>query len=261
MNISLKCRDLFWEIEESIMNYYDCNKNNFAKINAGVEELIAGAEACLKLVQDNNLSNEEFYNLLLKFAYIDNWTTEDYYHVIALSNNIKVSSVDIIKTTMHKNNEIGINFKILSSDDFINNHEYFYSIDTIKKLIKNKKIILISEEERIIINSKDEYNPEEYVSFALSFNKDSIKKDFFTKNGKYYGFTLKYIRNSLNKKKLLELYRTHLMHTNCEIDAITNKKSWNDDNFKRLVKEYKSQYKKKDYNSRLTKLNEFRRTR
>ena len=51
------------------------------------------------------LTNKEFYDLLLKFAFISNWNTYDCYKVSELAYNMNFVGDTVIKTTMHVTNQ------------------------------------------------------------------------------------------------------------------------------------------------------------
>ena len=273
MNVDLSCKNLQWEVEGAARNFYDYGKINLSEINSGVEELINGAESCLSMItSERELTDEQFYESLLKFAFITEWSEYDCYHVLELAHNLKFVGDEVIKTTMHANvqkteghgrnfswwdEEVGIDFRILYTEDFIVDYEHFYTIEEIKKLINDKKIIIVSEEKRNLAWDEKNYKEENYQRFDYAYDDYSMKHEFFDKNGKFYPYTLKYIRSNFDKKELIKLFKEHLDHSNREIYGATHKSSWNAKHFKKVAEEYSSEFKKQGYAKRLRKLNDY----
>ena len=273
MNVSLKYKILYWKLEESARNFYDAGKINFSEINSGVEELIDGAESCLTMIYDRSmLTDEQFYEMLLKFAYIYDWNGYDCSCVLGLAHNLEFIGEAVIKTTMHANiqnteghgrdfswwnEEIGIDFRILYTKDFTVDYDHFYTIEEIKKLIDTKQIIIICEENRNLAWEKSNYKKEEYQEFDYAYDDYSMKYVFFNKNGKFYPYTLKYIRSIINEKTLLELFKDHLDHSRREIYGATHKSCWTGDHFKKVAEEYSQEFKNQGYAKRLKRLNKF----
>ena len=130
-------------------------------------------------------------------------------------------------------------------------------IEEIKKLIDEKKIIIICEEERNLAWDKEDYEEEEYQRFDYAYDDYNMEHSFFSKEGKFYPYTLKYIRSRVNKKELSKLFKEHLEHSNREIYEATHKSSWTEDHFKKVAEEYSQEFKNQGYAKRLKKLNEF----
>ena len=271
MNVELTEKNLYWEVEGAARDFYDGEKMDFSEINSGVEELIGGAESCMKMISDRkNLTNKEFYDMLLKFAYITDWNDYDCYKVLELAYNMKFVSDAVIKTTMHAvfqkteghgrdfswwDEEVGIDFKVVYTKDFKVDYEHAYSVEEIKRLIDEKKIVIISEEERSLAWDKKNYKKEGYQRFDNAYDDYSMKHRFFDETGKFYPYTLRYIRSRVNKKELLKLFKEHLEHANREIYDATHKSCWNGEHFKKAVEQYSGEFKKQGYAKRLTKLN------
>ena len=274
MNVELNEKNLFWEVKGIAKDFYDGKKVDFSEINSSVEKLIDGAESCMKMISDRrNLTNKEFYDMLLKFAFITNWSDYDCYKVLGLAYNMNFVGDAVIKTTMHAtvqkteghgrdfswwNEEVGINFKVVHTKDFKVDYKHTYSVEEIKKMIDEKKILIISEEERSLAWDEKNYKKEKYQRFDYAYDDYSWKHRFFDETGKFYPYTLRYIRSKVNKKTLLKLFKEHLEHTNREIYEATHEKCWNGNHYKKAVEEYSGEFEHQGYAKRLTKLNETR---
>ena len=218
------------------------------------------------------ISDKDFYSMLKEFAYINNWDDYDCYNVLEMAYNTKFAGHDIINTTMHAvvqkteghrrdfswwNEEIGINFEILYTEDFKVDYEHFYTTKEIKKLIAEKKILIVSEEERSLDYEKANYKKEKYQRFDCAYNKHNMRHEFFEETGKFYKYTLKYIKKKLNSKQLKKLYSEHLEHVECEIDeAIDGSKFGSNSSWAHVAKEYSKEFEKCGYAKRLTRLQE-----
>ena len=269
MNVELKERILYWEVEGIGNDFDDSEKIDFSEINSGVEEIIDGAEACLKMISDRKkLTNKEFYDLLLKFAFISNWNTYDCYKVLELAYNMNFVGDTVIKTTMHAihqkteghgrsfswwNEEVRINFKVAYTKDFKVDYEHAYSVDELRRLIDEKKILIISE--RSSDCDEKNYKKEKYQRFDKPYDDYSWKNDFFGETGKYYPYTLRYIRSKLNKEKFLKLFKGHLENANKEIYEATHEECW-DKSYKKAIKAFSAEFEQQGYAKKLTKLNE-----
>lgn len=92
------------------------------------------------------------------------------------------------------NEEVGIDFKIIYTKDFDVDYEHFYTAEEIKKLINEKKIVIISREERDLISDEENYKKEDYQMFDDAFDDYSMQYEFFNEGGKFYKYTLMYIK-------------------------------------------------------------------
>ena len=274
MNVELNERKLYWEIDAMARDFYDGKKADFSETNSGVKELIDGAESCMKMISDRkNLTNQEFYHLLLKFAFISDWNDYDCHKVLELAYNMNFVGDAVIKTTMHTtvqktdghgrdfswwNEEIGIDFKVAYTKDFKVDYEHTYSIEEIKKLIDEKKILIISEEERSLSWDKKNYKKEEYQRFDYAYDDLNWEHRFFDDTGKFYPYTLRYIRSKVSKKVLLKLFKEHLEHANREIYEATHTNCWYESHYKKAIEKYNAEFKKQGYSKKLKYLNGIR---
>ena len=185
MKIDLDLQHLYWSFRQTVDNYTETKNIDFTPINVNIEKFVSGAEACKCIIDNKELSEEEFYDMLLKFAFVSSWDEYDYRDVLNLANN------------------------------------HTYSIDE---------------------------------------NKPSgiIKHDFFSKNGMFYPFTLRYIRNMLKEENFKELLSKYLEHINMEIDDVTTPEAWVEDKNIYISKKYREEYKKKDFVKRLAKVRKAR---
>lgn len=273
MNIELINQSLFWEMSEAVDNHVNGEKINFNTLNNGMEQLLHGAENCLKMIDNRkNLSDEEFYKKLLEFAYINDWNEYDCFRVLEIAYNMKFDGEALIKTTMHTvvqkteghgrdfswwNEEVGIDFRIFYTKDFEVDYEHFYTTEEIKKLIAEKKILIVSEEERSLAWEEDNYKKEKYQRFDYAYDDYSMKHEFFDETGKFYKYTLKYIKKKLNSRQLKKLYSEHLDHVEGEVYEATDGRNYgSDSSWAHTAKEYSKEFEKCGYAKRLTRLKE-----
>ena len=267
MNIDLRYINLYWELDAAIQEYKKSGMVDFSEINLEVEELIAGAESCLEMINNRRkMPDVVFYKKLLKFAYINSFNDFDYQHIIELMLNTKFSGQATILTTMHDSilkqeghgrsfdswfEEIGINLKIFYTEDANINRNHIYSITEIKSLLAEGKIAILYESERQLDYENEDYVKEEYQEFECTGDK------IFVNSGKHNPYMLKYIRSHISTKQLLKLFKDHLQHVNSEINYVTDRKNYELDSFKSSViaSEYCDEFKEKGYAKRLAKLN------
>ena len=267
MNIDLKYKNLYWELDYAIQEYEKNGNIDFEEINDGVEELIDGAESCLEMINNRRkFNNKDFYLNLLKFAHINGLSDYDYQHILELAYNKKFPGKAVIMTTMHDittkteghgrsfdyfEEEIGINLKIYYTENANINLDHVYTIAEIEELLDENKVLIMYEEERKLGSEDEEYQSEKYQEF------ESIYDDFLKTTGAYYPYTLKYIYNSIPKRKLLSLFKEHLQHINTEINHITDPKRSEIISPKSniVISEYSDEFKEKGYAKRLSKLN------
>lgn len=269
MNVDLMYRyiNLYWELDWAINAYEKNNKIDFSKLNNGVEQILTGAESCLKILNERKkLTDEEFHNLLLKFAVINNWCDDDYRKILEIAYKKKFIGIENIMTSMHKtirkseghgrdfswwNDTMAINLKVVYTEDAKLNPKHVYSVSEIEKLVNENKIVILYEEERQQGTEWESYLIENYKKFEWATN------EFFKKSGKYVPYTIKYIRSKTPKRKLLELYKKQLLHANSEINRVTDPKRSEIISPKSsiIVSEYYDEFKEKGYAKRLTRLN------
>lgn len=267
MNIDLRYKNLYWELAYAIQEYENKGIIDFEEVNNGVEELIDGAESCLEMINNRRKFNhKDFYRNLLKFANINGWSDYDYQHILELAYNKKFPGKAVIMTTMHDittkteghgrsfdywDEEIGIDLKIYYTVYANINPNHVYSISEIEQLLDENKIIIMYEEERKLGNENEEYTSEKYQEF------ETVEDEFFKVNGAYHPYTLKYIYNQIDKKKLLKLFKEHLQHINTELNYATDSKNseFNTPKANIIISEYHDEFKERGYARRLSKLN------
>ncbi len=255
MKIDMTRNCLYWETQKAYVDLDVGNQINFNTFKNGIEELLYRTEICSKLISNiDKYSDEEFYNLLLSFAYIKEWDENDYYNVLGLAYNLKFIGDTVIKTSMHYNvqkseghgnnfswwdEDMGIDLKVLYTEGFEVDEDHVYTVDEIKKLLDDKKIIILCEEERDFDFDEDSYEHEEYFMFDYAYEDYNIYFEFFGEEGKYYKYTLKYIRSMVGKKELLKIYKEYLNYSIKEINEIKsliNDSSIGEEYTKRLEK-------------------------
>ncbi len=270
MDIKLNKQMLFWEMKEIVENYNNGKDGDFTKLNLRMEQLFQEAESCQEMIDNKEkLSENEFYNMLNKFAYISGWTDYDCYNVLELAYNMDFINEAVIKTTMHTTldksekkgrdfrlwkEEVGINFVILYTKDFQVDYEHVYTIEEIKKLLAEKKIIIVSKEERDLSWDKDDYEKEEYIEFPYAYDDNNMQYEFFNKNGKFYKYTLMYIKKKLTNKELINILLEHLNHIECEVYDTTDGSNYQNLSWSHVAKEYAKKYEACGYSKRLEKL-------
>ena len=249
---------------------HGCGKKvDFTEVNRRMEQLLHGAESCQEMIDNRRkISDIDFYNMLKEFADIS-WADYDYYNILEMAYNTKFAGDATIKTAMHTvgrkveghgrdfswwNEEIGIDLKILYTEGFEVDYEHFYTTKEIKQLIAEKKILIISEEERNLAWEEDNYKKEKYLRFDCIFDDYSTKSEFFDETGKFYKYTLKYIKKQLNNRKLKKLFSENLDHVEDEIYNVTS--SSGTKNWDYVTKEYSKVFEENGYAKRLTKLKE-----
>lgn len=273
MYIELVRQMLFWEMREAVEKHENGEKADFTEVNQRIEQLLHGAENCQEMINNRRkISDKDFYSMLNEFAYIGDWDDYDCYNVLEMAYNTKFAGYDTINTTMHTtvleteghgrdfswwDEEIGVDFKILYTKDFEVDYEHFYTIEEIKKLIAEKKILIVSEEERSLAWEEDNYKKEKYQRFDYAYDEYNIKHEFFDETGKFYKYTLKYIKKKLNSRQLKKLYSEHLDHVECEVYEATDGRNYGSDStWAKVAKEYSKEFEKCGYAKRLTRLKE-----
>ena len=202
MNIELSRQNLLWEMSVAVDNHVNGEKIDFNTLNNRMEQLLHGAENCLEMIDNRKkLSDEEFYKKLLEFAYINDWNEYDCFRVLEIAYNMKFDGEALIKTTMHTadqkteghgrnfswwNQEVGVDFRIFYTKDFEVDYEHYYTIEEIKKLIAEKKILIVSEEERNLAWEEDNYKKEKYQRFDYAYDEYNMEHRFFDETGKLF---------------------------------------------------------------------------
>lgn len=271
MYIELIKKNLYWEMREILDEYEDGRKVDYTQMNESVEELLHGAESCKEMINNRrNISDIDFYRRLKEFACISGWDEYDCYNVLEMAYNTKFAGYATINTTMHAvvqkreghgrdfswwDEEVGINFKILYTKDFKVDYEHFYTIEEIKKLIAEKKILLVSEEERSL--AWENCKKQKYQRFEYAYDDYNMKHEFFDETGKFYKYTLKYIRKKLNSRQLKKLYSEHIDHVEDEVYEATDGRNYGSDStWVHVAKDYSKEFEKCGYAKRLTRLKE-----
>ena len=272
MNIELLNKQLYWEFANLVDAYKHGEEIDFTEMKYKVDQLLQSAESCKAMIENRKkIKNQEFYDMLNEFAFITEWNDYDCYRVIELAYNKKFEG-SILKTTMHrmsnmddsnkKNNEycdqvVGVNYKVLCDKDYRIKYEHMFTKEDVQNLIDYNLIVILKEEERRLSHSKPDYKPEKYQEFECAYDKYSMQYEFFHENGKFYPYTLRYIRKQATNKKLKELFKEHLKHINYEIDDITNKQEWNDSpSCDYITEECAKKFEEAGFTKRLVKLNE-----
>ena len=270
MNVNLNNEQLYCEMKEIVQNYNNGKQVDYKDINSKIEKLLHGSESCIEMINNiNTISDIDFYNKLEEFAHISEWNDDDCYSVIEMAYNIKFVGEDIIKTTMceviqqfegygddysYFDEEIGINLKILYTEDFKIDNNHYYRVEEIEKLINEKKIVVLCEEERDMGLNK--FKKESYHHFESAYDCYSMKYEFFNENGKFFLYTLKYIKEQLSIKKLEELFNEYRKQINFEINEVINGNNLNDKTWSLLAKDYSKEFENDGYALRLKKINE-----
>lgn len=273
MNIELLNRRLYNDLELIQERYRDTGKIDLTIINDSIEEIVKGAENCQEMINNRKkLSDEEFYQKLLTFAWISmwDWDEKDSNNVVELANKQKYEGETTIETTMtvvhqmreghgrdfsYWNEEQGINYKILYTSDFKKDWNHLYTKEEIQKLIDEKKILILESSERSI-ECKVSFPKEKYYPFEEALGHYNKLYLLFDPKSKYYPFTLKYIRKNLGTKRLQQMLKEHLEHFDSELEEIM---SVDINEFVRDVKSdnemtYQEEYEKRDFAKRLNKV-------
>lgn len=273
MNVELDRRMLFWEMKEIDEKSNEGEKIDFTKVNYVMEKLLNGAECCIEMITNrNNLSNKDFYDKLNQFAYISCWDEVDCYKVLELAYDTKFLGETVISTTMHTNvqkkeghghdfswwnEEIGIDLRIIYSKDFNIEYDHFYTVEEIKKLIDEKKVVIISIMERDLSLGEENYKKESYQIFNCAFDDYDMQYEFFNEGGKFYKYTLMYIKEKLTTEKLKELFSNHLKHTNSEVHDIIGTDGYGSDFGFSIASKYSKEFENRGYAKRLKRLNDY----
>lgn len=196
-----------------------------------IEEYLKRAEEVKEIVSKNSkINNEDLVSLLSNSLSEITLDYEDYLKILTNANGKEYIGFATIKTTMVRKvvltegygdsfdfweDLVYTKYKIIYSSDICIKNEHYYSIKELKKMIKNKNIIIIEEQEKELDTRMKK--TEDYRSFdILNF------KDFLDPENSLYSYTIDYIKIkiSLLRKKL----RKYLKKLNSEInDIIKNK--------------------------------------
>ena len=272
MYVELINKLIYWEWKEALEQHENGKKPDFTEVNQEIEKLLRGAESCQEMINNRrNVSDEDFYSMLKDFGRIEGWGYADCNNVIAMAYNIEAVGVDIISTTMHdvihtyrhEDEEFGIDLEILYTKEFKSDDNHFYTVEEIKKLIAEKKIIILTSKLRDLDREKNNYKKENYKRFHEAYNFDveddyEVEQAFFNKNRKYYKYALKYIKNQLNSRKLKKLYSEYFEHVKGEIYDVTGVINHGGPNsvWAHVAKEYSKEFEERGYAKRLTRLKE-----
>ena len=273
MYVELIKQTLFWKMRDAVKKQENYEKVDFTEVNYIIEQLLHGAESCQEMINNRRkISDKDFYSMLNEFAYISDWNDYDCYNVLEMAYNTKFAGYATINTTMHTtiqktaghgrdfswwDEEVGVNFKILYTEDFNVDYEHFYTINEIKKLVAEKKIIIVSERQRNLAWEEYNYKKEKYQAFNYAYNYYSMQYEFFNEGGKFYKYTLKYIKKKLNSRQLKKLFSEHLDHVEGEVYEATDSRNYDSDSsWAHTAKEYSKEFEKCGYAKRLTRLKE-----
>jgi len=264
---------LYSEMFAVVQNYKNLKNIDFTQVNYVIEKLLNGAESCKKMIDNRKkISNNDFYTMLNEFAHITNWNESDRYNVIELAYNFKIVGEVILPTEMQRivqkneghgrdfswwNEKINVDLRVVYNKDFKVNYNHVYSIEEIQNLIDEKKIIIICEEERTTPWDGKDYK-EKYHSFNYAYDDYSFEYEFFNEGGKFYPYTLKYIRKKINNLKLKKLFLEDLNHVNLELKEILKNNKYSDDWYY-VIKAYSNELEKQGYSKRLKKLNDVKK--
>lgn len=272
MDIELIKKQIYWEFASIVEAYERGEKPNLSHIKYEVETLIHGAESCKEMIDNRKkISDKDFYEMLTEFADIDDWNDYDCYRVIEIACNTKFDGEVTLTTTMQHSvskreghgrdfswwdEAVGVNLKVLYTKDFKFDYEHVYTVSEIKKLIDEKKILVICEEERSLDYEENDYQKEEYQSFDSVYDEYSMEYEFFNEDGKFFPYTLKYIKKQVKNKKLKKLFSKHLEHVNNVINNTTSKSCCNKTTpYNLATEECAKEFEQSGYTKRLKKLN------
>ena len=82
-----------------------------------------------------------------------------------------------------------------------------------------------------------------------------MERDFFAENGKYFLYTLKYIKEKINTKSLKKFYNSHLRHLNAVNEELTNESWHTEKEYQSVARECKKVFEQSGYMKRIKKLN------
>ena len=214
-------------------------------INQEFEKYFKGIENCYDLINNRKAySDEEFFYKLSSFAYVVDWNDEDRIKILNLYYKKKFTNECKIYTTMHEirykerctkkgcdcwQENDGIDLKILYTKDVEIDIKHVYTVDEIKKMVEEKRIVILYEIERpylfydgkyLSVPSNPKLNREDYYKFEYVCDvgekgywnnyHDSYEKAFMNPKSRFYPYTLKYIRTCADKRKLISLYKNSL---------------------------------------------------
>ncbi len=187
-----------------------------------------------KLSNFNNLSNEDFYELLCKLYYIQ-FEEKDYLKMLSKLNNKQYIGIYEIPTSMTFNGiateKFGRNFDwwkqlyqvyfvVAGSTQFNFNYGKVYSKKDVKELLANKDIVIFKETTKRISNNVN-FPKQKYESFvALDVNLENL--DDYSSKFIQDNFNLfsEMLRNAFTKKKVLKDLRRFILELNEEIRKV-----------------------------------------
>jgi len=162
----------------------------------------------IKLINEsNNLSNEEFHNILNKVCEI-NFNKTDILNILSQTYNKNFTNYQTIKTSMvttvNKGNkysedffkEVRTIYRVACEENLFIDEDKTYTIKEIQQLLDNKQIAIVKENAIEL----DEYiePKEEYKQF-----KKIEQSSFLNIDNELYESTINYIKNYLRNEKIL----------------------------------------------------------
>ena len=273
MDVDLIKKQLFWELYSAKEDFKNKNTIDLTKVCKETWRLIVSLEVFRFLLENkSSLSDRSLIKKLLYFGYISDWNEIDCFNVIKLKYDFKYIGYDQIKTSMiqtmqkskgtgrdysHYRENSSVLFNVLYTKDFMIDYNHRYTIDEIKKLLKEKKIFIISREEEKL-SCEEDYKKEPYYPFEEAYNKYSMEYEFLNPRGKFYFYTLKYIKKKITYKRLRELFNEQYEHVINEINEATNEQNKSDCYFNHICYCCSIVFERKGYIQRLEKIKNYK---
>lgn len=274
MYLKGKNERLDYYVNDIIDGYRNSGNLFFDEFNVAISKLFRSLDSCKDiLLNHETLSDLDFYNRLSDFMDIrlDYW---DYYHIVEKAYDIKFKGEATLPTTMHKivtktegqgrtfdywTEEIGVDLIVFYQKDFLIESNHVYSVDELHQLISDKKIVVVSEEERDLCMDCDFYNVEDYKKFDIIFDNYSREDMQFSEKEKFFPYTINYIREQVNIKNLEEKY-CFLLHSTF-YDLYNSLIDFRDNYYYSVIEQFNMENHDNNYSKILNRLNSLRNSK
>lgn len=207
--------------------------------------LIKKADECKKIIKKyNSLSDLAFYNIMKTFNGNSNITIKDRIKIISLYYKKDFEGIRKIRTSMShpvieeyghgKDLESRREFRTVDLEVVFRDIDldlyHYYTREEINKLIKDKKIVIMSS----MVNWDNSCSDTDRYDLTPSVNDETDQ--FEEKDGKYFGTMLKYYRNIYSKENLTKIKKDYIEQIKDKRDIMLSiEKRFNEESFQKKL--------------------------